>query len=226
MSITVKNLEYSFPRTRKARKLSSGALVVHELAISQGSWIHLTGDNGSGKSTLIKLILGILRPDSGSILVLGQDAYRKRRKLMRDTGVVWGHRSTLWWDASTEDALRALNAMYRSSDAHALHLQQELVQRLGTQDFMSRPIRTLSLGQRQRVEILAALSHAPSRIFLDEPFVGLDKSGVESVKATLEELFADATVIIVDHEASVPTRCNRVDMSDLAIRSTGEGRLA
>lgn len=225
MAITVKNLKYSFSRTRRAGKLSGGVLAVRELTISQGAWIHLTGDNGSGKSTLVKLILGILRPDSGCVLVSGQDAYRKRRKLMRDTGVVWGHRSTLWWDATADDALRTLNAMYRSSEVRAVHLQQDLIQRLGTQDYMSRPIRTLSLGQRQRVEILAALSQAPSRIFLDEPFVGLDKSGIECVKATLEELFADATVLIVDHEASVPSRCDQVDMSDLAMRSTGDGRL-
>ncbi|WP_370626347.1 ATP-binding cassette domain-containing protein [Austwickia sp. TVS 96-490-7B] len=215
----IKDLEYSFARTRKARKSGGARLSITTLTIPDGGWLHLTGVNGSGKSTLVKLILGILRPDHGKVLVCGHDAYHNRRILMQDTGVVWGHRSTLWWDASAQDALGALNAIYRCKAEGVRELQRQLISRLETQDYMSRPIRTLSLGQRQRVEILACLAHAPTRIFLDEPFVGLDTKGVECVRSTLEEFFPHATLVIIDHDSNALTRCERIDMADITSKT-------
>ncbi len=188
-------------------------LRVPRVVIPDGARVHVIGPNGSGRSTLVKLMLGILRSTHGEILVEGLSPWSARRRLMRDTGVLWGHRSTLWWDASGADALDALRSIYSRDPQRYAATVDRLTSALRADDFLDRPIRTLSLGQRQRVEFIAALANEPRRLFLDEPFIGLDGAGRTLCLAVLKELPLNTTVLMVDHNGEDLADYERIQIS-------------
>ncbi|HTJ34205.1 MAG TPA: ATP-binding cassette domain-containing protein [Dactylosporangium sp.] len=153
-------------------------------AIERGSAVGYIGANGAGKSTTIKMLTGILRPSAGTVRTCGLEPLRQRRRLARRIGVVFGQRSQLWWDLPLRDSYRALGAIHRLDHRPRL---AELAERLDLTSFLDTPVRQLSLGQRIRGEVAAALLHSPELLILDEPTIGLDVLSKERLRAFLAE---------------------------------------
>ena len=143
-------------------------------SIEKGEIVGYIGPNGAGKSTTIKILSGILVPDSGKCTINGLVPYKDRQKYVKDIGVVFGQRSQLWWDIPAEDTFDLLKDIYNISDEEFQKNKEELTTLLNIKDIMGIPVRQLSLGQRMRCEIAASLIHNPSILFLDEPTIGLD----------------------------------------------------
>ncbi|UKI58994.1 MAG: ATP-binding cassette domain-containing protein [Clostridium sp.] len=162
------------------------------------------GPNGAGKSTAIKILSGILVPDSGKCTVNGLVPYKDRQKYVKDIGVVFGQRSQLWWDIPAEDTFDLLKDIYNISDEEYQKNKEELTTLLNIKDIMGIPVRQLSLGQRMRCEIAASLIHNPSILFLDEPTIGLDAVSKEIVRDFIKKLNKEkkTTVILTTHDMS------------------------
>lgn len=143
-------------------------------ALERGELLGFVGPNGAGKSTTIKILAGILRPDGGSVRVDGRDPFADRERHVAGIGVVFGQRSQLWWDLPVEDGFDLLRDIYRVDPVRFKATRDELVALLRLEGVLAQPVRQLSLGQRMRAEIAAALLHEPSILFLDEPTIGLD----------------------------------------------------
>ena len=145
------------------------------------------GPNGSGKSTTIKMMSGILLPDEGTIRVNGVDPFYQRKQNGRNIGVLFGRRSQLWWHLKLEDTLNLLRHMYDIPDAQYAARLSMLRKTLSLDEFWGQPIRQLSLGQRMRGELAAALIHSPSNLpYLDEPTIGMDVIVKESIRDLLK----------------------------------------
>ncbi len=187
------------------------------LRIEAGEMVGYIGPNGAGKSTTIKMLTGILAPTGGQIRVAGLDPSRDRVRLARRIGVVFGQRSTLWWDLPLIDSLRLLRHLYRvPAGTHKANLARytELLE-LGP--FLNTPVRQLSLGQRMRGELTAALLHDPAILFLDEPTIGLDVVSKSRVREFLHDLNANrgTTVLLTTHDLEdIEQLCRRVVVID------------
>jgi ABC-2 type transport system ATP-binding protein len=185
--------------------------------IEQGEMIGYIGPNGAGKSTTIKMLSGILVPSAGSIQVLGLDPSRQRKTHTRNIGVVFGQRTSLWWDVPVIDSLRLLRDIYQVPEARYqrnLGLYSEL---LGLDEFLNVPVRQLSLGQRVRADIAAALMHDPAILFLDEPTIGVDAISKERLRVFIKEINRErkVTVILTTHDTSeIEKLCPRVLIID------------
>ncbi len=178
--------------------------------VEPGEFVALLGPNGAGKSTTVKMLTGILHPDAGSVRVAGRSPQRERRALAREIGVVFGQRTGLWWDLPVCDSFDLLAAMYRVRAA--AERAAELRSLLDLDGFWHTPVRRLSLGQRVRADIAAALLHRPKVLFLDEPTVGLDLLAKERVREFLSGYGRQgATVLLTTHDlAEVEALCGRV----------------
>jgi len=139
-----------------------------------GEKVALLGPNGAGKSTCIKILSGILLPSSGDCRVLGYVPWKERRKLAHHIGVIFGQKSALWWDLPVSESFMVLKAIYKIDSQKAQKRLNILKEVLNIGDFFSTPVRQLSLGQRMRCEMAAALLHDPQLLFLDEPTIGMD----------------------------------------------------
>ena len=142
--------------------------------IADGEMVGYIGPNGAGKSSTIKILSGILTPDSGKVLVDGRVPYRNRIDHVREIGVVFGQRSQLWWDVPVIDSFSLLKDIYDIPAATYKQSLEELTELLDLSQLLRSPVRQLSLGQRMRCEIAASLLHRPRILFLDEPTIGLD----------------------------------------------------
>ena len=142
--------------------------------IEDGEMVGYIGPNGAGKSSTIKILSGILTPESGSCLVDGRIPWKHRKEHVRRIGVVFGQRSQLWWDVPVIDSFALLKDIYSISPQEYRNNMEELTQLLHLQELLKMPTRQLSLGQRMRCEIAASLLHSPRILFLDEPTIGLD----------------------------------------------------
>ncbi|WP_379127106.1 ATP-binding cassette domain-containing protein [Paenibacillus sp. sgz500958] len=185
--------------------------------IPKGEICGYIGENGAGKSTTIKMLSGILVPTSGSLSVGGYVPYLEREKFVSNIGVVFGQRSQLWWDIGVIESFQLLRKVYRVSEQEFKQRLDELVERLELQDLLNRPVRKLSLGQRMRCELVAALLHNPSILFLDEPTIGLDIV----VKSEIREFLKDmnrrhgTTILLTTHDLQdIEALCSRVIMLD------------
>lgn len=156
-------------------------------SVPWGAAVGYIGANGAGKSTTIKMLTGILKPTSGSALTCGLEPLRHRRQLARRIGVVFGQRSQLWWDLPLRDSFQALGAIHRLGRDALRDRIGELVDRLDLGEFADTPVRQLSLGQRIRGEVAAALLHGPELLILDEPTIGLDVLSKERLRVFLTE---------------------------------------
>lgn len=170
--------------------------------IDEGEMVGYIGPNGAGKSSTIKVMSGILTPDSGSCVINGLTPWKSRKAHVRQIGVVFGQRSQLWWDVPVIDSFELLRDIYRvPEDAYHKNLS-ELTEMLSLQEFLKTPARQLSLGQRMRCEIAASLLHQPKVLFLDEPTIGLDAVSKLAVRDFVRQLNQQngTTVILTTHD--------------------------
>ena len=172
--------------------------------INKGEIVGYIGPNGAGKSTTIKILSGILVPDSGVCKVKGFVPYNERDKYVKHIGVVFGQRSQLWWDIPAEDTFDLLKDVYDIPNDKFIKIKNELIEKLNLKDFINVPVRQLSLGQRMRCEIAASLLHSPEILFLDEPTIGLDAVPKTIVRDFIKKLNKEKkiTVILTTHDMS------------------------
>jgi ABC-2 type transport system ATP-binding protein len=187
------------------------------LSVDAGELVGYIGPNGAGKSTTIKMLTGILVPSSGRITVAGVDPQRRRVELARRIGVVFGQRTQLWWDLPLRESFELLRHVYRvPADRHAANLAT-FIDLLEMGPFLDTPVRQLSLGQRMRGDLCAALLHDPSILYLDEPTIGLDVVSKSRVREFLAEVNRErgVTVLLTTHDLSdVERLCSRLVVID------------
>ncbi|MGN0299621.1 MAG: ATP-binding cassette domain-containing protein [Lachnospiraceae bacterium] len=170
--------------------------------INDGEMVGYIGPNGAGKSSTIKILSGILTPESGTCLVDGRVPWKNRMDHVRQIGVVFGQRSQLWWDVPVIDSFELLKDIYSISDVTYKQNLEELTVELHLQELLRTPTRQLSLGQRMRCEIAASLLHQPKILFLDEPTIGLDAVSKLAVREFILRLNQEhgTTVILTTHD--------------------------
>ena len=170
--------------------------------IGDGEMVGYIGPNGAGKSSTIKIMSGIMSPDSGECVINGRVPWKQRKEHVRDIGVVFGQRSQLWWDVPVIDSFELLKDVYRVPDAQYKKNYGELVELLDIGEIVRTPVRQLSLGQRMRCEIAASLLHSPKILFLDEPTIGLDAVSKIAVREFIKTINREnkTTVILTTHD--------------------------
>ena len=185
---------------RRRRRIE--ALTDVSFSLAHGELLGFIGPNGAGKSTTIKILSGILRPDTGRVEVDGLVPYEDRIRHVAHIGVVFGQRTQLWWDLPVIDGFDLLRDIYRVDRAAYIQTRDELVAMLRLERLLDQPVRQLSLGQRMRAEIAAALLHAPSILFLDEPTIGLDAPSKLAVRGFVKRLNRErgVTVLLTTHD--------------------------
>ena len=185
--------------------------------IAQGEMVGFIGPNGAGKSTTIKMLSGILCPDSGSILVGGYVPYKQRKEYVKNIGVVFGQKSQLQWDLPVLDSYELLKAIYAIPEPTYQKNLNRFVEMLEMGGFLNQPVRQLSLGQRMRADIVAALLHSPQIVFFDEPTIGVDVVGKEVIRKFIRELNEEdgVTMIFTTHDMQdIEKTCNRLIIID------------
>lgn len=185
--------------------------------IGKGEMVGFIGPNGAGKSTTIKMLSGILYPDSGRITVDGKIPYKQRREYVSDIGVVFGQKSQLQWDLPVIDSFELLKAVYRIPDKMYQDNLERFTDMLDMQDFITQPVRQLSLGQRMRADIVAAMLHSPKIVFFDEPTIGVDVVGKEKIREFIKELNVQdkTTMLFTTHDMQdIEKTCNRLIIID------------
>ncbi|MFF9651425.1 ATP-binding cassette domain-containing protein [Streptomyces sp. NPDC014622] len=185
--------------------------------VPRGEMVGYIGPNGAGKSTTIKMLTGILTPSGGRLRVAGIDPSRERTRLAHRIGVVFGQRTTLWWDLPLRDSYRLMHRMYRIPDARYRENLDRCVELLDLGELLDVPVRQLSLGQRMRGDIAAALLHDPEVLYLDEPTIGLDVVSKSKVRGFLRDLNAErgTTVLLTTHDLTdIEQLCKRVMVID------------
>ncbi|MDE6738105.1 MAG: ATP-binding cassette domain-containing protein [Lachnospiraceae bacterium] len=170
--------------------------------IQDGEMVGYIGPNGAGKSSTIKILSGILTPESGKCLVDGRIPWKNRTEHVRQIGVVFGQRSQLWWDVPVIDSFELLKDIYTIPSYEYQNNLEELTELLHLQELLKIPTRQLSLGQRMRCEIAASLLHSPKILFLDEPTIGLDAVSKLAVREFIMQLNQNhkTTVILTTHD--------------------------
>jgi ABC-2 type transport system ATP-binding protein len=220
--IEVRDLERTFAVRRRTGRLvreRTEVRAVRDLSFSvdAGEMIGYIGPNGAGKSTTIKMLTGILVPTGGHLRVAGLDPSRRRTELARRIGVVFGQRTTLWWDLPLRDSFELLQKMYRIPPARYRHNLEEFVELLSLDTLLDTPVRQLSLGQRMRGDIAAALLHDPEILYLDEPTIGLDVVSKGRLREFLRTLNAErgTTLLLTTHDLQdIEALCRRVIVID------------
>ena len=182
-------------------------------SINAGEIVGYIGPNGAGKSTTIKMLTGILHPTSGSIKVCGISPQADRKSVVRKLGVVFGQRTQLYWDLRLGESFELLRRIYqidKSSYEETLNVLREV---LKLDEFINTPVRQLSLGQRMRGDLAAAMLHSPSILFLDEPTIGLDADAKHAIRNFIKEINRkrSVTVILTTHDLDdVEQLCSRL----------------
>jgi ABC-2 type transport system ATP-binding protein len=229
--IEARNLRKTFrvavPRRRRAlgavRALALGAW--HEVeavaglsfSIERGEMVGYVGPNGAGKSTTVKMLTGILVPSGGEVRVLGLDPARHRRQVAMRAGVVFGQRTQLWWDLPLIQSLDLLQYMYRVPEQRFQRNLAAFRELLDLDPFLDTPVRQLSLGQRMRGDLAAALLHDPEILYLDEPTIGLDIVARARIREFLREINRErnVTVLLTTHDMDdITTLCSRMMIVD------------
>jgi len=173
-----------------------------DFTIDEGEMVGYIGPNGAGKSTTIKIMCGILTPDSGECDINGRTPWKERKQHVRDIGVVFGQRSQLWWDVPVIDSFELIKDIYRVDAGEYKKNLDDLISLLDLGEIIKTPTRSLSLGQRMRCEIAASLLHSPKLLFLDEPTIGLDAVSKIAVRQFIKNLNEEkkTTVILTTHD--------------------------
>ena len=190
-------------------------------SIGEGEIVGYIGPNGAGKSTTIKIMSGILVPDSGACSIMGYTPWQDRVDYVKNIGVVFGQRSQLWWDVPVIDSFELLRDIYKVPDMEYRKTLTLLIETLDLNSLLHTPVRQLSLGQRMRCEIAASLLHDPKILFLDEPTIGLDAISKIAVRQFIKTINKEkgVTVILTTHDMNdIEALANRILM-------IGNGRL-
>ena len=171
-------------------------------SINPGEIVGYIGPNGAGKSTTIKIMSGILVPDTGNCTIMGYTPWKNRVQYVKNIGVVFGQRSQLWWDVPVMDSFELLKDIYKVPQQEYKATIELLIETLELQHIINSPVRQLSLGQRMRCEIAASLLHNPKILFLDEPTIGLDAASKIAVRQFIKTINKEkgVTVILTTHD--------------------------
>ena len=228
--ITVSNLSKQF-KVQKHHRGTISALrnlfnleytllkAVNEVSfeIQAGELVGYIGPNGAGKSTTVKMLTGLLVPTSGNLMVNGFIPWKDRKKYVSEIGAVFGQRTTLWWDLPVIESLVLLQHIYQIPEKRFRQKFDEFCELLELVPFLDTPVRALSLGQRMRADICAALIHSPKMLFLDEPTIGLDVVAKERIRRFIRHINQEhkTTVLLTTHDISdVEKLCERVMIID------------
>jgi ABC-2 type transport system ATP-binding protein len=185
--------------------------------IQRGELVGYLGPNGAGKSTTIKMLTGLLVPTRGEIEINGFVPWRERSRYVATIGAVFGQRTTLWWDLPVIDSLNLLRHVYRIPEAQFQHNLGEFRRILELDEFITSPVRSLSLGQRMRADLCAAMLHDPDLLYLDEPTIGLDVVAKERIRDFIRHINRErgATILLTTHDLQdVEKLCDRVMIID------------
>ena len=186
-------------------------------AVEEGELLGYLGPNGAGKSTTIKLLTGILVPTSGQVTVAGQVPWRQREQNALNIGVVFGQRSQLWWDLPLRESFALIGKLYRVDRATYRRNLDHFTALLGLDAFMDTPVRQLSLGQRMRGDLAAAMLYEPRILYLDEPTIGLDVLAQERIRRFIDAINREkrTTILLTTHDLSdVERLCRRILLID------------
>jgi ABC-2 type transport system ATP-binding protein len=186
-------------------------------AIEPGELVGYIGPNGAGKSTTIKMMTGILVPTSGTVEVGGIVPWRDREHNAMQIGVVFGQRSQLWWDLPLIESFKLVGKLYRVPAAVYARNLDRFIALLEMKEFLDRPVRQLSLGQRMRGDLAASMLYEPRILYLDEPTIGLDVVAKENMRTFIEEMNRDSgtTIVLTTHDlADVERLCQRLILID------------
>lgn len=170
--------------------------------IGDGEMVGYIGPNGAGKSSTIKIMSGILTPDSGECVINGRIPWKDRIRHVKEIGVVFGQRSQLWWDVPVIDSFELIRDIYNVAESDYKKTLEQLIELLNISEIVKTPARQLSLGQRMRCEIAASLLHSPKILFLDEPTIGLDAVSKIAVRDFIKTINREnkTTVILTTHD--------------------------
>ena len=191
------SLKSLFHRTVVEKKALSG----FDLTVEEGELVGLIGPNGAGKTTLVKMLCGIIQPTSGSLSVIGFRPGDLEDDFRRQYAVVMGQKSQLWWDLPSLDTFRLNKEIYGIPDNRFKRNLDEYVELFGVSELLQVPVRNLSLGERMKMELMAALLHDPRLIFLDEPTIGLDAIAQKQIRQFLKEVnsLRKVTILLTSH---------------------------
>lgn len=185
--------------------------------IKEGEMVGFIGPNGAGKSTTVKMLSGILYPDSGSINIAGYIPHKQRKEYVANIGVVFGQKSQISWDLSPMDSYEVIKHIYKIPDKKYKENIERFTELLDMQKFINQPVRQLSLGQRMRADIAAALLHSPKIVFFDEPTIGIDVVGKEKIRSFIKSLNKtdNITMIFTTHDMQdIEKTCERLIIID------------
>ena len=185
--------------------------------IQPGELVGYLGPNGAGKSTTLKMLTGLLVPTTGALQVAGKVPWRERQAYVRHIGAVFGQRTTLWWDLPVIESLDLLQYIYQIPAERFKHNLGEFRELLELDSFLDTPVRSLSLGQRMRADLCAAMLHDPRLLFLDEPTIGLDVVAKERIRQFILHTNRErgTTILLTTHDLSdVEKLCERVMIID------------
>lgn len=204
--------QFFFPKYKEFTAVNNLSFKVEE-----GDIRGFIGPNGAGKSTTIKMLVGILAPSSGSIKINGFDPYKERIDNAKQIGVVFGQRTQLWWDIPVIETFKLLRSMYRISESDYNKRIRMFSDILDLGDFINKPTRQLSLGQRMRADFGAALLHSPKVVFLDEPTIGLDVIAKEKIRDFIKTINSElgTTIILTTHDTTdIDFLCRNITVID------------
>ncbi|MBI82965.1 MAG: ABC transporter [Planctomycetaceae bacterium] len=184
-----------------------------DLTVAKGEFVAFLGPNGAGKTTTLKLLSGVINPTSGTAQVLGYVPWERKNAYRRRFALVMGQKNQLWWDLPANESYRLHQQIYRIEPAEFTRTLDELTGLLGVRELLRQPVRELSLGERMKMELIAALLHSPEVLFLDEPTIGLDVIAQHNVRQFLKQyqLERQTTILLTSHYMKdVAALCERV----------------
>ncbi|MBI4836243.1 MAG: ATP-binding cassette domain-containing protein [Candidatus Abawacabacteria bacterium] len=201
--IEVKDLTKTFVKQTFWGKVKKRFTAVKDISftIQKGEFVGFLGPNGAGKTTTLKMLSGILYPTSGETKVLGYTPWERKIAFKKRISMVMGQKSQLWWELPPLDTFELYKTIYQISDKHYQQHLNKLIELLEVQDCLNTPVRQLSLGQRMKCELIAALLYEPEVLFLDEPTIGLDYQSQKKMRAFLKQYNQEtqATILLTSH---------------------------